>query len=148
MKDSRDTRDLGVLSESTAETPLGRLPWVVQHPSDPAVLMASGESGGQEVQEACRKISPARLPEIWNDNQDTAVFQPSDFTAPSFITPSLYLLQKPNYPLSYMGEHDLIRVLMPGTSGLMARLRKITLEAKGQSLDGWGSMSPDHFQSF
>lgn len=31
-------------------------------------------------------------------------FQPFDFTVPSFITPSLYLLYKPNYPLSYMGE--------------------------------------------
>lgn len=55
---------------------------------------------------------------------------------------------EPNYPLSCMGEHDLIRVLMPGTSGLMARLRKIILGARGQSLDGWGSTSPDHFQSF
>ena len=54
--------DLGVLSESTAETHLGRVAWVVRWPSDLAVLTASGESGGQEVQEACRKISPARLP--------------------------------------------------------------------------------------
>lgn len=60
-------------SESTAETRLGRLPWVVQRPSDPAVLMASGESGGQEVQAACRKISPARLPGDLEYNQDTAM---------------------------------------------------------------------------
>lgn len=68
-------------------------------------------------------------------------FQPSDFVAPSFITPSLYPLQKPNYPLSYIGEHDLIRVLTPGTSGLMARLRKTTL---GTEANPWIDGAPCH----
>ena len=120
---------------------------VVRCPSDLAVLMASAESGGQEVQEACGKF-PVRLP-------GDVEWQSGHSSGSSHLTsrfhPSLHLLStffiNPTTPCHIWGNSHLIRVLMPGTSGLMARLRKTTLGARGQSPDGRHSTSPDHILS-
>lgn len=138
--------DLVVLSESTAETPWGRLAWlsdVLQTCSPDSLrrvrrLWSAGGLG--------RKISPARLPGDLNDNQDTAVVS----AIWSWLHPSLhllYLLQKPNYPVIYR------RTWFNQSSharhqGWWSGLRKTTsLGTGGQPLDRWGPMSPDHIQS-
>ena len=71
-------------------------------------------------------------------------FQLSDCTAPSFITPSLSTCFRNPTTLRHIRKHcPSIRVLVPGTSGLKARLKKATLEPEANPWRDEAARSPD-----
>lgn len=121
-------------------TYIGRLPWVVGCPSYPVALMALGDAGWPGSARSLQGSLSSQAP--WRSGMRIRTW--SDCTAPSFVTPSLSTCFRNPTTLRRTRKHcPSIRVLVPGTSGLKARLKKATWGPEANPWMDEAASSPD-----